>query len=248
MNAQESQLLNEFLERLVQVKGVAKDRDAEAMIARAVAQQPDAAYLLTQRALLQEQALEAAKQQISSLQNQLQERQGTNTSFLGSANAWGNSASERQNTLSAWPAQSSSFQSGSPPIQSAQGPSWLRGGTSSFLGTAAATAAGLAGGAFLFQGLENLLSHRSADSIDRQGAMDFSKQNAEVDGGQQNAGALSDNRLATASGVNDIESAGRFDYRDDEPAGIDGIRDASDTNDTDDLSSGDDSADDSNTI
>src|SRR3569623_2010364 len=176
MNAQESQLLNEFLERLVQVKGVAKDRDAEAMIARAVAQQPDAAYLLTQRALLQEQALEAAKQQISSLQNQLQERQGTNTSFLGSANAWGNSA------------------------------------------------------------------------IDRQGAMDFSKQNAEVDGGQQNAGALSDNRLATASGVNDIESAGRFDYRDDEPAGIDGIRDASDTNDTDDLSSGDDSADDSNTI
>ena len=36
------------------------------------------------------------------------------------------------------------------------------GGASSFLGQAVATAAGVAGGAFLFQGLESLLGHHGA--------------------------------------------------------------------------------------
>lgn len=37
----------------------------------------------------------------------------------------------------------------------------LSGGAGSFLGSAAATAAGVAGGAFLFQGLENLFGQHS---------------------------------------------------------------------------------------
>jgi hypothetical protein len=51
----------------------------------------------------------------------------------------------------------------------------MGGGSSSwgsFLGTAAATAAGIAGGAFLFQGLESLLGHHDSGSgfLDSAGA------------------------------------------------------------------------------
>jgi hypothetical protein len=54
MNTQEIQSLESFLNQLVQARGVAKDPQADSLIANAVAQQPDAAYLLVQRALLME--------------------------------------------------------------------------------------------------------------------------------------------------------------------------------------------------
>jgi len=57
MNVQEREVLENFLNQLTQVRGVRKDSEADAIIARAIAQQPDAAYLLVQRALLLEQAL-----------------------------------------------------------------------------------------------------------------------------------------------------------------------------------------------
>src|SRR3981189_1533140 len=52
MNPQESEVLQNFLDQLVRVRGVDKVPQADAMIKRAVAQQPDAAYLLVQRTLL----------------------------------------------------------------------------------------------------------------------------------------------------------------------------------------------------
>ena len=52
MSSQERALLQEFLQRLIQIHGIEKDSHADALIAQAVAQQPDAAYLLVQRALL----------------------------------------------------------------------------------------------------------------------------------------------------------------------------------------------------
>jgi len=57
MNVQEREVLENCLNQLTQVRGVRKDSEADAIIARAIAQQPDAAYLLVQRALLLEQAL-----------------------------------------------------------------------------------------------------------------------------------------------------------------------------------------------
>ena len=46
MNPSDEKMLQDFLGQLVQARGVAKDPEADALIARAVAQQPDAAYLL----------------------------------------------------------------------------------------------------------------------------------------------------------------------------------------------------------
>src|SRR5450830_1941805 len=92
MSPQETQMLQDFLNQLTQVRGIGKDPQADVMIAAAVAQQPDAAYLLVQRALLMEQALTNSKTQIAALQSQLQALQtgaAPARGFLDS-NAWGN--------------------------------------------------------------------------------------------------------------------------------------------------------------
>ena len=52
MSPQDSQMLHDFLSQLIQARGIQKDPEADALIQRAVAQQPDAAYLLVQSALL----------------------------------------------------------------------------------------------------------------------------------------------------------------------------------------------------
>jgi hypothetical protein len=175
MSPQDSQVLQEFLDQLVQARGVAKDPEADAMIQRAVAQQPDAAYLLVQRALLQQQALNNAKAEIAALQTQLRAAPQAAPAFLD-PNAWGNSGSARPSgAVPVAPVYQQPYQQPyQPPYQQpypgqAQpvgGPGgFLRGGFGGTLGTVAATAAGVAGGAFLFQGLENLLGHHSGNGF-----------------------------------------------------------------------------------
>lgn len=151
MNSEERRLLTDFLGQLQQVKGTAKDADAESLIAAAAARQPDALYLLVQKALLQEQALKAAQGQIAELRSRLeqtQSRPATRGSFLGS-DPWG-SPRPSPAQPAPWPVPAAGQQ------PAGSGP-W-----GSFLGTAAATAAGIAGGAFLFQGLESLLGHHGS--------------------------------------------------------------------------------------
>jgi hypothetical protein len=188
MTPQESRALQDFLDQLTQVRGMQKDPQAEAAIARAVSQQPDAAYLLVQRSMLQDQALDSAKAQIAQLQNELQASRAAGTSgtsgpsgaatsaagrFLDAGNAWGRSAVSRPQAQPE--AQSPVMQAapgGAPlygPAAGAARPGILGGGGrgflggggggGSFLGNLAATAAGVAGGAFLFQGIQNLMGH-----------------------------------------------------------------------------------------
>jgi len=156
MTPQEQQLLEDFLARVRSASGVAMDPQADALIRERLAGQPDAAYLLVQRALLLEHALENAKAQIAQLQ-QAAPPPPPAASFLGQG-----------------------FNAGPPPLPPAPAPQaapgWRErlfgGGASvpdqapvaapaargpSFLGTAATTAAGVAGGMLLFEGVESLL-------------------------------------------------------------------------------------------
>jgi hypothetical protein len=172
MSPEDAQLLQDFLQQLVQAKGVAKDPEAKAMISRAVAQQPDAAYLLVQRALLVQQALNNAKAEISALQSQLRAAPQTAPDFLDPG-TWGNSGTVRPSASQGAPMASPPNQPQYPQANAssvqAPGPGgvggFLRGGAGSMLGNIAATAAGVAGGAFLFQGLENLLSHHAGNGF-----------------------------------------------------------------------------------
>ena len=61
MTPQEQQLLEDFLQRLSAVQGVSKDPQADALIQQQLAGHPDALYLLVQRSLLQQHALDSAK-------------------------------------------------------------------------------------------------------------------------------------------------------------------------------------------
>ena len=150
MTPSENELLQKFLAQLAQAHVSAKDPEAQAMIGRAVAQQPDAAYLLVQRALLLEHALQQAKSQLSRLHEQ---RDGAD----GGSHTWTQTPSS---TPAAAPAPASP-----PQAQAAPQTGGTSSGWSGFLGNAATTAAGVAGGAFLFQGLEDLLGHRGGGFV-----------------------------------------------------------------------------------
>jgi hypothetical protein len=149
MTPQESQILQKFLRQLTQAHVSAKDPEAQSMIGAALAQQPDAAYLLVQRALLLEQALQQAKSQLAQLQTQRDAVGGGN--WTGSQ-AWPSTAGPAPAPVSMPPA---------PPAAQAATPSAGWG----FLGNAASTAAGVAGGAFLFQGLEDLFGHHGGSFL-----------------------------------------------------------------------------------
>ncbi|AJC15463.1 DUF2076 domain-containing protein [Pandoraea sputorum] len=192
MDSQEMQTLQSFLTQLTQAQAGVKDAQAEALIADAVRRQPDAAYLLVQRALLLDHALVSARAQISTLQSQLQAAQGgAHDSFLGGANAWGNggAAGNGAGTTgsmgnggpvgynpnaapASYPAQMQApTQVASQPQAPAQRSGWLSDGARGTLGSIATTAAGVAGGAFLFQGIESLFHRNGGGGFFGQPAM-----------------------------------------------------------------------------
>lgn len=171
MNTQETQSLEAFLGQLVRARGVAKDPQADNLIAGAVAQQPDAAYLLVQRALLMEQALNNAKAKIALLETQLQAAQSPPAPGFLDAEAWGNSAAPPSRPAASGPATPAYMQSAPVPAPAAAAPGFFGGGLGSTLGTVAATAAGVAGGAFLFQGIEHMMHSGGTTGLMNQSGM-----------------------------------------------------------------------------
>ncbi|VVD82523.1 hypothetical protein PAQ31011_01184 [Pandoraea aquatica] len=202
MNPQEMQTLQSFLTQLTQAQAGVKDEQAEALIADAVRRQPDAAYLLVQRALLLDHALVSARAQIATLQSQLQAAQasqggqnaqgGAHDSFLGGGNAWGNGGNAAGATgamgtagvsgygagpaaaPASYPTQMQALAQAQPspqPAAPAQRTGWLSDGARGTLGSIATTAAGVAGGAFLFQGIESLFHRNGGGGFFGQPAM-----------------------------------------------------------------------------
>ena len=164
MTPQERDQLTQFLKQLGEARVGDKNTEADALIHETVAKQPDAAYLLVQRAMLVEQALNAAKAQIAQLQSQLQGAQtGTrNTGFLGGGNPWAQSLDNPAGSASVPGAGNYQIPRAAPvasaPVASAAPAS------GSFLGSMATTAAGVVAGSFLFQGIENLMGHHQSPS------------------------------------------------------------------------------------
>lgn len=222
MNTQEKELLQNFLHQLGQASGIGRDPEADALINQVMVRQPDAAYLLVQRALLQQQALDSAQTRIAALQQQVAALQAPHapstgtTSFLGGdANAWGNSARgtpasdgavERNaygepiggRGFAAAPVQAPTQPPFTQPAAATPTPGLFGGG--SFLGNMAATAAGVAGGAFLFQGLENLLGHHGGAGH----APAMADLPRDATSAANAAGTDRDTDLARSAGVDDV--------------------------------------------
>jgi hypothetical protein len=151
MNSQESTLIAELFDRISKNQPLQVDPEAERLIAEKVAANPNAAYVLTQSTIILQQAVTAAQNRIAALEKQVAEASSAQGGgFLsGVANLFGTP-----------PAQVAPIRPVTPPPipqQTPTAPATSAGG--SFLQNAAATAAGVAGGALLFQGIENLLGH-----------------------------------------------------------------------------------------
>jgi hypothetical protein len=170
MTPQENDLITALLNRLKQAAGQPKDAEAEALIRRGMAEQPDAPYLLVQTVLIQDMALGNAQHRIAELERQLAEAKSAPppqpaqpTSFLGgamrgsvpAAGPWGQAAQAAPHAPASGPVWT---QSGAAPAasQPAMAPLAAPGASSGFLRQAATTAAGIAGGALLFQGIQSL--------------------------------------------------------------------------------------------
>ena len=157
MQQQERDLIADLFGRLQQFENQPRDSEAERLIANYVSRQPSAVYLLTQTAIVQEEALKQAKARIAELESKASE-----SSFLGSApkiGPWGSAPRAPQA-----PAAPAPWQPAPAPQQAApyaqQAPMGApAGGGGSFLRTALTTAAGVAGGALLFQGISSMFGH-----------------------------------------------------------------------------------------
>lgn len=164
MTPQERELLTNLVARLRQAPTAEKDEEAAAMIRDLVRDLPDAPYLLAQTVLIQDYALHQAQSRIAELERQAQQPQrgSGGGSFLGAI--FGSGAAPRpqpapqpqytqppvytQAPPAYSPPQPGPWGGGGGPFAQSSGPSFLR--------SAATTAAGVAGGALLFQGIESL--------------------------------------------------------------------------------------------
>lgn len=149
MTPEENDLIGGLFDRLKTISPATKDPEAEQLIQRRIASLPDAPYFLVQTLLVQEHALQNAQLRINQLQQQ-----------LSAAAAQGQPASSGGGFLSGLFHRGQS--STPPPLPTypttgAMAPS-AGGG---FLRSALTTAAGVAGGSLLFQGIEDLLGHRA---------------------------------------------------------------------------------------
>jgi hypothetical protein len=189
MNIQEHEQLSQILKQLCAVRLTDKDQDAEAMIREASAVQPDAAYLLVQRVLLMEQALNNAKARIEALESNAQNSQTAGSGSFLDNNPWSQAGA---NKAGAVPGINNFQPRNTPPQPPANN---ALSGSSGFLSNLATTAAGVVAGSFLFQGIENLMGNHSSG---------FGAQNSEPeiinnyyndDQGQQADNSSNDNSL-----------------------------------------------------
>jgi hypothetical protein len=158
MNPHERELIESVFSRLAQAAGAPKDAEAVALIAERCRALPDAAYGLVQAVAVQELALRQAQAHIAELEQRLAGAAPAGGGFLGAANPWAPSGAAPRGASSIPPVAPPQGQ----PVYAAPPPTspspW--GGQPSagggFLRSVATTAAGMAGGMLLADGISSL--------------------------------------------------------------------------------------------
>ncbi|WIY00894.1 DUF2076 family protein [Amycolatopsis mongoliensis] len=161
MDNQDRELILGLANRLRQAQPVAKDPQVGELIADHIGAQPDALYLLVQAVLVQEDALRTAQARIAGLQAAPPAATTFAQPAYGAAPAPGYAPPPAQ------PAQQGGFMSrmfGQNRDQAAPADASPGRSGGSFLKTAGAAAAGVAGGALLFQGLSGVFGGHEASA------------------------------------------------------------------------------------
>lgn len=188
MNHEEQTLIDGLFGRLKQAEseGAPRDAQAQARIAEHLQQQASAPYYMAQAILVQEAALKRLDEQNRQLQADLNQARAqvaatapSSGGFLSSIFGGGARQPEPQPQRAAQPAPAPATSGGGwrEPASGFGGPGVApqqqgfnaapqaapaRGGASSFLGGALQTAAGVAGGVMLAQGISSLFGHHSS--------------------------------------------------------------------------------------
>jgi uncharacterized protein len=187
MNSEEQTLIDGLFSRLQQAETDSAPRDAlaEARIKEHMTRQPAAGYYMTQSILVQEHALKSLDaqnkqqaQQIQQLQEELQQAKSQSAQpapssggFLSSI--FGGGGSREQQPAQSAPASTGgwreparpSFNQAPAPQQSYQQPPAAAPVGSGFLGGAMKTAAGVAGGVLLAEGISSLFHHNQQPQV-----------------------------------------------------------------------------------
>ena len=143
MTPHEKELLQKFLNELSNTSVQQKDSDAYTLITESAKKQPDALYLLVQRSMGLEMALQVAQKQMAELQSNSSTAKPA-SSFLSDNNAWGRQAV---------PARAQAR-------TGAQPSAWGSG----MLGAIATTAIGVVAGSMLYQGIQSMMGQQKPEA------------------------------------------------------------------------------------
>ena len=211
MTPDERTMLGHFLQDLTQARGGLKDAEASDMIERTLRGNPDAAYLLVQHAIIADQALHAAQDRIVQLEAQARTGPSPGQgAFLGGGGAGGpwsgggqpgyapqQGYAPQPGYAPQQPYAQQAYPQGAPDAGYGQAPQRggllgglfgggarpaQPGGFGSFLRTAGTTAAGVAGGEFLFSGLSNMFGGGYGEPVENVTINEYG------DGGDQGGG------------------------------------------------------------
>lgn len=215
MTPQERQLVTELFDRLTRLESSPRDAEAERAIADGVRRAPNSLYALVQTVLVQDEALKRADARIRELGGEDERPAGGG--FLDTMrNALGGRGSvpsvRAANTDSRWNT-GAALQQGAQAAPGAAPPPGVGGG--SFLGTAAATAAGVIGGALLFNSIGSLFGGG------QHGGSAFGNTRDNEPSGSPWDSNSSGGDLSRDAGLNDVggnRSAGLFDSGNDSNA------------------------------
>jgi uncharacterized protein len=219
MTPQEHQLVDDLFDRLSKMESAPRDPDATAVIAQGLRSAPNAVYALVQAVLVQDEALKRANSRIQQLeaggapeQNQGGFLDTMRDAIFGQNQPHGSVPNVRPPEIPSRPVWNSGqvMQQAQSPGQYNQAPYGApqapMGGGGSFLGTAAAAAAGMVGGSLLLGSIRSMMggSHQSFGDAGAMGGQNAS-QNPWTD--------QSGSNLARDAGINDIDSSsgGRAD-------------------------------------
>ncbi len=246
MTPQERKLVDELFERLRSLENAPRDPDAIDAINQGLDKAPNALYPLVQSVLVQDEALKRADARIRELETELgidqpqaqpqggfldnmrdallgkSEQRGSVPSVRAGANpnAWGPAYNQGAPMQPQQPQQYGQPQYGQPMQQ--------QSGGSSFLGTAAATVAGVVGGALLMNSFKGMFGGQQP------GGQSHSAFDQPTGGAPWGAGTGNSNSdLARQAGLDDIGSSGRTAAYDDPGAERAGLFDVAQNDDAD---------------
>jgi uncharacterized protein len=172
MTPEERNLVIELFDRLATLEDAQRDPDAERLIRDGLRQAPNATYGLVQTVLVQDEALKRADARIRELEGSAGgETAPRDTSFLGGMrDSLFGRREGRGSVPSVRPAESApgvspAWRTGSPAAGPMGAPTGApmappMGGGGSFLGTAAAAAAGVIGGSLMLDSIRSMMGHR----------------------------------------------------------------------------------------